>query len=130
MLPNRLREIISELTIIADEIEHSRTRPNYGRVFLLEALHDLAAAVLNGMPEAEAIIWAAGRHGAPLSDLRDAWTASTDRRRTINRMRQRAILDAMTAAGYRNDDIALALDVHPKHIPRLRRELSNQKPET
>lgn len=128
--PERLRQIIAELSQIADELEAYKARPNYGRVFLLDALHDLAAAVLNGMPEPEAILWAQGRHGVPLAELRDAWAASSQRRRSVHRMRQRAVIEAMTDAGYRNEDIALALDLHPKSVPRLRRELRNQKPDT
>lgn len=121
--PDRLRQIAADLIDIADAIENAARPSNTGRAFLLEALQDLAAALLGGMPEAEAVLMVSARHGIAASEIREAWSASGKRRRTIERMKTAAVIDAMTDAGYRNADIGLVIGVHEKHVPRLRKSL-------
>ncbi|MGC2854182.1 hypothetical protein ACM64Y_01815 [Novispirillum sp. DQ9] len=124
MLPaDRLRRIAADLIDLAAEVERMpvERRENWERRRFFEAFAQIAGLVQNGMPETEAILFASDHHHMEIKILREAWLASSARRRSAHRQQQRAVIDAMTAAGYSNADIARTLDVHPKHVPRLRK---------
>lgn len=126
-----LRTISAQLTHVADQlatINLSHQAANSDRKKRRRLAIDLIAyQVARGVPDGEAILRAVDETGCSHDDLRRAWPVFKRSYAAHEQYARRLVVELLTARGFTNGQIADVLDIHVKHVPRMRKALQVER---